>query len=50
MCNLFDELDVFSIWERQQTDHSDDEEFVQYCQTMMDEADARQDAERRKRT
>lgn len=41
--------DEYEIWERQQTSHSDDADFVRYCQKQMDEADARQDAERRKR-
>ncbi len=37
----------YEIWERQQTDHSDNASFVRYTQSRMDNADAKADFLRR---
>lgn len=44
---FFDGIDDFLLWESFQTEHSDDETFVRYCQARMDRSDVAQDIERR---
>ena len=39
--------DEYEIWERQQTDHSDDASFFRYTQNRMDNADSKADLSRR---